>query len=314
MPLTNTQLAYYDSNVLRLPSEKRTEYHAQVDRLIKELCKKVRGKSEIEITNVVKAGSFGKHTILRKTTADPVDVDIVFYISGRDATHETLQTLSETIHALLIKIYPTKSVEDFTIQRKAATVEFVRSGLTVDIVPVIEDEKRTGYGWQFDLRDGTRLQTCASCQINFVRARKNDDRDFRTLVRLAKRWRNKAELNHLKSFVIELIMAYVLDTRGKAGSIEEGFRRFLHYIAQSELKETIKFKEYADQIGPFDEPVVIIDPVYGQNNVASRISEEERKEIVQTAKEAWETACFASVEGDMEIWKELFGPRFKVDD
>ena len=92
MPLTNTQLAYYDSNVLRLPSEKRTEYHAQVDRLIKELCKKVRGKSEIKITNVVKAGSFGKHTILRKTTADPVDVDVVFYISGRDATQETLQT------------------------------------------------------------------------------------------------------------------------------------------------------------------------------------------------------------------------------
>ena len=110
----------------------------------------------------------------------------------------------------------------------------------------------------------------------------------------------KAELNHLKSFVIELIMAYVLDTRGKAGSIEEGFRRFLHYIAQSELKETIKFKEYADQIKPFDEPVVIIDPVYGQNNVASRISEEERKEIVQTAKEAWKPSVFtASVEGEM---------------
>jgi hypothetical protein len=34
MPLNNTQLGYYDSNVLRLPADKRTEYHAQVDRLI----------------------------------------------------------------------------------------------------------------------------------------------------------------------------------------------------------------------------------------------------------------------------------------
>ncbi len=34
MALSNTQIRYYDSNVLRLPADKRTEYHAQVDRLI----------------------------------------------------------------------------------------------------------------------------------------------------------------------------------------------------------------------------------------------------------------------------------------
>lgn len=33
MGLSNTQLRYYDSNVLRLPADKRKEYHAQVDRL-----------------------------------------------------------------------------------------------------------------------------------------------------------------------------------------------------------------------------------------------------------------------------------------
>ena len=37
MPLTNMQLRYYDSHVLRLPDDKRTEYHEQVDRLIAEL-------------------------------------------------------------------------------------------------------------------------------------------------------------------------------------------------------------------------------------------------------------------------------------
>ena len=83
MALTNTQLCYYDSNVLRLPADKRKEYHAQVDRLIVELSKSIRGKTEIKITRVVKAGSFAKFTILRKTSVDPVDVDVVFYISGR---------------------------------------------------------------------------------------------------------------------------------------------------------------------------------------------------------------------------------------
>ncbi|MBC7767419.1 MAG: hypothetical protein H7124_01390 [Phycisphaerales bacterium] len=50
MPLTNTELSYYDSNVLRLPKEKRTEYHAQVDNLILELCGAVREKTEINVS------------------------------------------------------------------------------------------------------------------------------------------------------------------------------------------------------------------------------------------------------------------------
>ena len=314
MPLTNTQLRYYDSNVLRLPADKRTEYHAQVDRLIAELCKSVRDKIEIKIAKVVKAGSFAKYTILRKTSVDPVDVDVVFYISDRDADQETLDSLNDTLYALLVEIYPNKSIEDFEIQRKAATVTFVGTGLSVDIVPVIEDTSRPDYGWQFDIHEGAAIQTCAPCQIQFVRDRKEQDQDFRTLVRLAKKWRNHAELKPLKSFAIELIMAHVLDEQGNEDTIEQRFRNFLLYIAQSGLKEEIRFPENVAPFTTFTDPVVILDPVNSQNNVASRISEAERKEIVAAAEEAWETANFASAEDDNEVWKELFGPHFKMED
>src|SRR5258706_4460370 len=108
MSLNNTEFRNYDSNILGLPADKRSEYHAQVDRLITELSKTVRAKTEISITKVVKAGSFAKFTILRKTSADPVDVDVVFYISGKSVDSETFETLSATIHSLLIHIYPTK--------------------------------------------------------------------------------------------------------------------------------------------------------------------------------------------------------------
>ncbi|MEZ2347023.1 CBASS oligonucleotide cyclase [Terriglobus sp. RCC_193] len=315
MPLSNTKLCYYDSNVLRLPADKRTEYHAQVDRLIAELSKSLKDKAEIKITKVVKAGSFAKFTILRKTNLNPVDVDVVFYISGRNIDHETLKGLNDTIYDLLLKVYPNKAVGDFEIQRKALTVEFVASGLNVDVVPVIEDPSRPGYGWQFDLESpGTHLETCAPCQIQFVRARKAKDKDFRTLVRLAKRWRNYAELKPLKSFTIELIMAYVLDKNGSEGSIEQKFRRFLVYIAQSQLKEVISFPENQTPLGTFSDPVVIIDPVYSLNNVAARITEEERKTIVAGAQSAWEAAHFASTEDDEDIWKEVFGPGFKTEE
>jgi len=314
MALNNTELRYYDSNVLRLPADKRSEYHKQVDRLIDTLRKNLRKKAKITITKIVKAGSFAKYTILRKTIADSVDVDVVFYVSGGDVTIDTLNTLNSAIYDILVDMYPNKSVEDFEIQRKAATVTFVGTGLSVDIVPVIEDENRPGYGWQFDIHDGSKVQTCPPGQIKFVRDRKNQDSDFRTLVRLAKKWRNHAELKPLKSFAIELIMAHVLATQGSSGSIEQRFRNFLLYVAQSGLKDQISFPENTKPLGSFCDPVVIIDPVYSLNNVTSRISEAERLEILAAAETTWATANFASVENDNEAWKEIFGPRFKTED
>lgn len=313
MPLTNTQLRGYDSKVLRLPADKRKEYHTQVDHLVAELGARVRDKTKIKITRVVKAGSFAKFTILRKTNDDPVDVDLVFYIAGRSVNAETRASLLDTIYDLLIEIYPNKKVDHFEIQRRAATVEFVGSGLSVDIVPVIEDGRRPNYGWQFGL-DGSKTLTCAPCQIDFVRSRKDKDKDFRTLVRLGKRWRRHMELDALKGFTVELIAAYVLDKEGSGGTLEERFRRFLLYIAQSQLKHTISFPENKLPLGTFTDPVVIIDPVNGDNNVASRITEAERTEIVGAAQQSWETAHFASVEDDLDMWKQLFGPRFKVEE
>jgi tRNA nucleotidyltransferase (CCA-adding enzyme) len=314
VPLSNIELYHYDANVLRLPADKRKEHHNQVDRLVAELSQRIRQNTEIRITRVVKAGSFAKFTILRRTSTDPIDVDVVFYISNRSVNVDTLQSLNDTIHKLLVGIYPNKNVEDFEIQRKATTVSFVGSGLKVDVVPVIEDPNRPGYGWQFDLQTGSTMQTCAPRQIQFVRDRKNADKDFRTLVRLAKKWRNHAELDALKSFVIELIMAYILDKEGSAGSVEQRFRRFLLYIAQSGLKEKIQFPENVAPFGSFTDPVVILDPVCSQNNVASRITEAERIAIVEAAQSAWEAAHFASAEDDTEVWKELFGPRFRIED
>lgn len=311
MSLSNSEIRYYDGAVLRLPEDQRKKYHEQVDRLVSALTKRVHDQSEIKISKVVKAGSFAKYTILRKTSEDPVDVDVVFYVSGLSADKQSLVSLNQLIYDMLVKLYPNKSVEDFEIQRKAATVKFVGTGLSVDIVPVIEDPARAGYGWQFDIHDGSKVQTCAPCQIKFVSDRKGVDPDFRTLVRLAKKWRNRIELKPLKSFTIELVMAHVLAKYGKDGSIEKRFRDFLLYIAQSGLKEVITFPENGLVFPCFTDPVVILDPVCNSNNVASRITENERKEIAAAAYEAWVTANLASMEDDIETWKELFGPHFK---
>jgi hypothetical protein len=56
LSLNKTEIRYYDSNVLRLPADKRKEYHEQVDRLVTELSKRLHDQTEIKITKVVKAG------------------------------------------------------------------------------------------------------------------------------------------------------------------------------------------------------------------------------------------------------------------
>lgn len=315
MSLKNSELKYYDDNVLRLPSEKRTEYHAQVDNLIAELRKHITSNSDLKISKVVKAGSFAKYTILKKTVDDPIDVDVVFYISNKNVDNETLDNLNDLIYTLLTKIYPTKAVKDFEIQRRAATVTFVKSGLSVDVVPVIQDSQQPNHGWQYDIKTKDKNLTCAPCHIQFIRDRKNEDKHYRTLVRMAKRWKNFACPPGFKSFHIELILAYLQDRDGPTQNIEQRFREFLGFIAQSALNERIDFSENSSKIKKsFSDPVVIVDPANHENNVASRITSEEKIKIVDIALEAWETANYASAEDNNDIWKEIFGNKFKIKD
>ena len=313
MPLTNSRLRDYDSNVLRLPDDRRKEYHRQVDYLVACLDRELAANTDLEVTRVMKAGSFAKHTILRRSDVDPVDVDVVLYFAADSVDRRTLETLNEDVHSILMAIYPNKALGDFEIQRKATTISFVGTGLNVDVVPIIADPRRPGYGWQYSTADDSFTETCPSAHLEFIRDRKAQDRYFRTLVRLSKRWRNYAELKPLKSFAIELILGHLVD-KGSSGTVERRFEEFLLYMAQSGLRQPITFPENGCATGQFDDPVVIIDPASATNNVAARIDEREREQIVEVAKTSWETAHFASAEDDDEVWKELFGPRFGTGD
>lgn len=311
--MNDTELIFYDHNVLRLSQDDRTKYHGQVDRLIAALRKAIHAETDFKVTQVIKAGSFAKYTILRRGEGRKVDVDVAFYLSDKDVQKEDLESLSNQIFEFLTALYPNKSVEDFEIQKRAATVTFVGSGLDVDIVPIIEIPSNPDFGWQFGT-DGSKILTNVPGQLDFINARKKKDKYFRSLVRMTKQWKHFKEVPGLKGYTIELLVAFLLDRDGAKGSLEERFTQLLCYVAQSALKEIVSFPENSKPLGSFTEPVIIIDPVNSRNNVAARITEEERAEIVRLATESWETAHYASEQDDVEIWKELFGPRFKVSD
>ncbi|MNH36532.1 tRNA nucleotidyltransferase, second domain [compost metagenome] len=110
-------------------------------------------------------------------------------------------------------------------------------------------------------------------------------------------------------------MAHLVDTEGPAENIEKRFREFLLYIAQTRLKKRIDFPENSGKTEvSFSDPVVIIDPVTPENNVASRITKDEQELIGAAAEAAWEAATYASVKNSDDVWKEIFGGRFKIRD
>jgi hypothetical protein len=135
-----------------------------------------------------------------------------------------------------------------------------------------------------------------------------------TLLRLVKRWRYWQDLKGIQSFHLELILSYLVDRNGAASGVEEGLRRFFLFVAR-DLDRGVPFG-VADPRA-FAEPVVVVDPANADNNVAARITRDERDAFVAAANEALATLTVAQgLPGKGETvtaWKELFGENFSID-
>ena len=317
MNLTDTQINNFVSKVLHLGKDKRKEFIAQADRLIQKLKTKIDEDSSFKVTGFKKTGSLMKGTVLKPRGDTGVDADIAVYLDISEAEKDHIDDLHAIIRKLLAAAYPTKSADDFQVQPRTLGIHFHDSGLDIDLVPVIPIPNQPGYGWQPSSQGTDPVKTSIGGQLEFINKRKKADERFRTMVRLLKKWRNEKELEKFRSFMIELILAHILDTDGPAASLELGIQRFFLYVAQSKLQCPISFPELG-KITQFPQaPVVILDPVNKDNNVGARLTEEERQEIVETAETAWntiETAIWSGTKGEtLDLWKEVMGRSFTID-
>jgi len=134
------------------------------------------------------------------------------------------------------------------------------------------------------------------------------------LLRLAKRWRYWQELGGVQSFHLELILSHLVDRDSPAVGLEEGLRRFFRFVAR-DLGQGVAF-DGADP-SPLADAVVIVDPANAENNVAARITPDERDRLIEAAKDALVTITQAQGlpgRGETEsAWKELFGENFAID-
>lgn len=318
MRLNDIALRYFDKNILRLEDEEKAGYIKQLDNLRDTLWEKVKEQGKYKIIKFLKAGSMQKGTVLRPRDGFGVDADLAVYFSDEDLETYDLNNLHSQLRDLLIAIYPQKQPEDFEVNPRTLAITFLTSGLDVDLVPIIADGP-DNYGWQPSAVGAPPLRTSVTGHIEFISRRAQEDSRYRAIVRILKRWRNHKELDALRSFHIELICAYLQDTKGAVPTIEDGLLRFFLYIAQTRLSLRLAFPENTDTSHLFPgDTVVILDPVNDTNNVACRITTDERDEIVSGATHAWEiitTANNKTFKGDtLELWKEVMGRAFVIEE
>src|SRR5579859_1553218 len=135
MQFTDNDLSVFDRKVLKLPKDSRDAYMNQVDYLIERLAAKIREDGSFGVRKFLKAGSLQKRTVLKPRDGFGVDADIAVYLKVGNGFD--LDTLHDTIRALVMAIYPQKLRDDFQVQPRTLGIEFRQSGLDVDLVPVI---------------------------------------------------------------------------------------------------------------------------------------------------------------------------------
>jgi tRNA nucleotidyltransferase (CCA-adding enzyme) len=318
MKLTDEKINFFVGKVLKLPPEKRQEYLRQVDYLIGRLQKKINEESAFAVRKFTKTGSLQKGTVLRPRGSHGVDADIAVDLDVSEADKDDLDLLHSIIRDLLIAVYHQKDPNDFKVQPHTLGIHFRESDLDVDLVPIVPIPSEPGYGWQPSSIGESPVKTSVTGQLAFIKACDKADPRYRMLVRLVKGWRNQQELDAFRSFTIELLLAHLQNCHGSVTDLETGLLDFFFFITESELKEPVGFSQNSRIREKFNDPVVVLDPVNDENNVAKRITEFERQEIVVKAMQAWETisaARWKPYKGEtVELWREVFGRSFAIEE
>ena len=282
------EIELFAQEKVNLPKDKANEYRAQARRLRERLESYLAEHPDFTLKKMLLSGSLAKGTALRSLN----DIDVACYISGADAPHD----ISELLHYLaerLRKAFPNFSPDQVKPQTYSVTVSFRGSGLDVDVVPILYDGDPKWYGDLVSQDDGSFLKTNIPLQLEFTQKRKQAQKvHFSQVVRLAKFWVQNAKRDYdgfrFKSFMVEMIFSHLCDQGLDFSDYPEALQHFFTYLARSNLRERIIFKDYYEPttVGSFTEPVQIIDPVNAKNNVSRLYTDAQADAIVTAALNA----------------------------
>jgi len=255
-------------------------------------------------------------------------VDLGAYYSGEDATKSELDSLLQFTRDQVASIYPQKNDSDFEVLKSAVRVKFT-SGikLWVDIAPIVKDDSlNIANGGHIPRDDGWRL-TSVTGHNDFVSRRTAESKSvsgpvkFNRLVRMIKWWNNRQGSLVQPAILCELVTAESVDGSGVTSEWQTSLRQVFQSIRKHAFESPIAFDDNYDtsSLTYPNDPVIILDSVNSDNNVASTWTKSTRADYLDRVEDAYD-ACVAAwaAEEDgeedeaVDHWCEVFGDQFKT--
>jgi len=316
--VTHNDITQYAKDKVNLPKEWADEYRAQAGRVRDKVTTYLGEHPDYTLKKILLSGSLAKGTALKNLN----DIDMACYISCSDAPSDSA-TLIQYLAERLRNAFPNLQPEQVKPNTYSVTISFKGSGLDVDIVPIIYDNDPNWYGKLVSQDDGSFLDTCIPRHLEFIRKRKAlQPTHFSQVIRLAKQWVKNMKLERsdfkFKSFMVELVMAKLLDDGKSFSDYPEALQNFFTYLATSDLRELITFNDYfsKSQLPSFTERIKIVDPVNPKNNAAKLYTIAQADAIVDAAIDAGDAIDSAlsatTKERTVYYWQKVFGPSFQI--
>jgi len=325
MRLDNNELMFF-VNKIKLQPENMPKYREQINNLKTRLEDKIKNDEStgMKVSKYLLAGSWKKRTILKPTGDNPIDIDLVLYVTGDDNIKNDLKKLHDYIVKYLEEIYPNKDIDrdvDAEGNTKSIKIRFSGSGLEVDIVPVVPLTNPDKYVWQPQRGGSGTYITSVESHLEFSLNLRKNNPNYTAIVRVLKWWKNYQELKPyedeggISSFAIELIVAYLDETKGVETNIEEAIIRFFQFVSNSNFPE-ISFDHAINNIPYYTTPIYVADDTNNENNAAKKIDKSKWDEIFEGAEEAFDNLNIAQSRNNegatIEEWKLVFGPTFNI--
>lgn len=325
MKLNNNELGHFVDKI-KLQKDNMSKYRDQINNLKSKLEDRIKNDEStgMKVSKYLLAGSWKKHTILKATGDNPIDIDLVLFVSGDDNIQNDLKKVHDYIVKYLEEIYPTKDIlndVDAEGNTKSITIRFSGSGLEVDIVPVVPISEPDRYVWQPQRGGGGKYITSVENHLDFSVSLRKANPSYTSIVRAIKWWKNYKELKPygneggISSYAIELIVGYLDSTKGVESNIEEAIIRFFQFLSESTFPD-IQFTHAINNIPYYNTAIYIADDTNNENNAAKKINNSKWDEIKEEAEEAFDTLNLAqdrNNEGDtIKEWKSVFGPTFNI--
>lgn len=316
--VNHADLVRFADERVNLKREDATELRAQANRLRDRLETYLADHPDFALRKMLLSGSLAKGTALKSIS----DIDVGCYVSSESAP-EKITDLVDWLAKKLETAFPNFKPEQIKRKTYSVSVNFITSGNEVDIVPILYAGDPQWRGDLVSQDTGERLMTSVPMHLDFIRKRKAaNDKHYAQIVRFMKFWsqllKQQDENFRFKSFMIELIVAYLADRGLALSDYPSALAKIFAFIANDNFETAIAFADYYDpkSCSAPGVPVRIWDPVNNKNNVSALYTVQNKDRIVDAALDAGDaidSALRAITKAEtVRYWQKIFGPTFNV--